>query len=370
MFSTLHIIPATSITFWYSRRKTSRCEHLIFEIVILLITLVLIVASSELFTNGVEWLGQRLNLSEGVVGSILAAVGTALPETLIPIVALVFFGQEHGAEVGIGAIAGAPFMLSTLTLGLCGLTCLLCTASGRREPGLRVKGAVIRRDLKFFIVAYCVALAASFLPTDPSLKILRTLAAISLVLLYPYYLYVSLRHEGEVGVEPEKLYLDRLVNIGSHRLRLIIPQIGISLLGIAGGAYIFVHYIQDVAQHFGVPPLLLSLIVSPIATEAPEKINSILWLRAKKDTLAIGNVTGALVFQSCFPVAFGVAFTVWSLDLGTFITGLVAIASASTYFFLLRADKLRPGHLLCGMFIYIGTLTAIISLGLYKRSIF
>jgi cation:H+ antiporter len=331
---------------------------------------VLIVASSELFTNGIEWLGQRLNISEGVVGSVLAAVGTALPETLIPIVALVFYGQEHGAEVGIGAIAGAPFMLSTLTLGLCGLTCLLCTASGRRQPGLNVKGAVIRRDLKFFIVAYGLALAASFLPTDPSLKILRQVAAVCLVLIYPYYLYVSLRHEGEVGVEPEKLYLDRLANMGSHRLRLIIPQIGLGLAGITGGAYVFVYYIQDVAHHFGVPPLLLSLIVSPIATEAPEKINSILWLRAKKDTLAIGNVTGALVFQSCFPVAFGVAFTAWSLDLGTFISGLVAIVSASTYFTLLKLDKLKPRHLLCGMLVYIGTLTAIVGLGLYKRPIF
>jgi cation:H+ antiporter len=342
---------------------------LIQEIVILLITLVLIVASSELFTNGIEWLGQRLNLSEGVVGSVLAAVGTALPETLIPIVALVFYGNQNGAEVGIGAIAGAPFMLSTLTLGLCGLTCLLCTASGRRTPGITLKNVVIKRDLKFFIVAYCLALAASFLPGDPGLRYLRQITAAILVLIYPYYLYVSFRHEGEVGVEPEKLYLDRLLNIGSQKLRLILPQIVLSLIGITGGAYIFVHYIQDLAGSIGVPPLLLSLIVTPIATEAPEKINSILWLRAKKDTLAVGNVTGALVFQSCFPVAFGVAFTAWSLDVGTFTTGCVAILSAVTYYTLLKLDKLKPAHLLCGMIAYIATISTIIGLGLFKRTV-
>jgi cation:H+ antiporter len=173
-----------------------------------------------------------------------------------------------------------------------------------------------------------------------------------------------------MGVAPEKLYLDRLVKIGPLRLRLIIPQILIGLAGITGGAYVFVYYIQNVAHHFGVPPLLLSMLVSPIATEAPEKINSILWLRAKKDTLAIGNVTGALVFQSCFPVAFGVAFTAWNLDLGTFLSGVVAIASAFSYFWLLKLDRLKPGNLLCGMFIYVGTLAAIISFGLYKRPIF
>ncbi|MBS2008813.1 MAG: sodium:calcium antiporter [Cyanobacteria bacterium SZAS TMP-1] len=351
---------------------------MILEIVILLgsllLTLLLIVGSSELFTNGIEWLGQRLRLSEGVVGSVLAAVGTALPETLIPVVALVFFGKEHGAEVGMGAIAGAPFMLSSLTLGLCGLTCILCTRSGRREAGLRVNRAVIKRDLKFFIVAYALALAASFLPSAADLKYLRYIMAFGLLLIYPYYLYVSFRHEGEVGEEPEQLYISRALqpvfDFGSLKLRLILPQVLLGLAGITGGAYFFIHYIQDLAHYMNVPPLLLSLIVSPIATEAPEKINSIIWLRAKKDTLAIGNVTGALVFQSCFPVAFGVAFTAWTLDLGTFVSGIVAVISAVVYYTLLKFDRLRPQHLLCGMFVYLGTIGAIIGFELYKKSMF
>ncbi len=66
------------------------------EIGLILAGLVVIVLSAELFTNGIEWLGQRLQLSEGVVGSVLAAVGTALPETLIPFVAVMFFGAKNG----------------------------------------------------------------------------------------------------------------------------------------------------------------------------------------------------------------------------------------------------------------------------------
>src|SRR5665647_3849985 len=33
------------------------------------------------------------------------------------------------------------------------------------------------------------------------------------------------------------------------------------------------------------------------------------WVRQEKDTLALGNITGAMVFQTCIPVAFGIAFT-------------------------------------------------------------
>lgn len=334
---------------------------MIFELVSLLFTLIFIVAASELFTNGIEWLGQRLQLSEGVVGSVLAAVGTALPETLIPIVALVFFREQHGAEVGIGAIAGAPFMLSTLTLGLCGLACFIFTMTGRRKAGLEIKRGVIKRDLKFFIVAYSLALLGSFLPPWP---LLRIALAICMVLIYPYYLYVSFRHEGEVGEEPEGLYLDRIFKKGNQRLRLILPQIVLGLCGISGGAYLFIKCIDALSDDFNISPLILSLIVSPIATELPEKINSVLWLRSNKDTLALGNVTGALVFQSCFPVAFGVAFTSWNLGASTRLSGVVAISSAILFLSLLNAGRLRPAHLCVGVLFYAATITAILNMGI------
>ncbi len=248
-------------------------------------------------------------------------------------------------------------MLSTLTLGICGIACLAYTASKRRKPGLEIKKAVIKRDLKFFIVAYSLALLGTLLPPEPAL---RYLLAGVLILLYPYYLYVCFRHEGEVGECPETLYLDRLFKVGSERFRLIIPQIILSLAGIVGGAYLFVGCIQNLSDDFNISPLVLSLIVTPIATELPEKINSVLWLRGNKDTLAIGNVTGALVFQSCFPVAFGVACTNWNLDHGTLLSGCVAVLFASIYLALLSFGRLKPQHLVFGAVAYVATITTII----------
>ena len=60
------------------------------DVGILAVAFVVILAGAELFTNGIEWFGRKLGLAEGAVGSVLAAVGTALPETMIPIVAIVF----------------------------------------------------------------------------------------------------------------------------------------------------------------------------------------------------------------------------------------------------------------------------------------
>ncbi|WP_054609120.1 hypothetical protein [Acidithiobacillus ferrooxidans] len=78
------------------------------NILLLVAALLIILAGAEAFTNALEHLGDRLGISEGVTGSIFAAVGTALPETMVPVVAVfaATSGQavHLGEEVGVGAI--------------------------------------------------------------------------------------------------------------------------------------------------------------------------------------------------------------------------------------------------------------------------
>src|SRR5687767_15651058 len=107
------------------------------DLVILLASFVIILAGAELFTNGIEWFGRKLNLAQGAVGSVLAAVGTALPETMIPIIAIVFGGgSQESDHVGVGAILGAPFMLSTLAMFVTGIGVIFWRK--RRVSGTRM----------------------------------------------------------------------------------------------------------------------------------------------------------------------------------------------------------------------------------------
>ena len=101
------------------------------ETLLLALSFAVVLAGALLFTNAVEWIGHRLKLGEGAVGSILAAVGTAMPETLIAIVALL--SVDAGSEdVAIGAIVGAPFLLATLAMGLVGLFAYLYRTNASR----------------------------------------------------------------------------------------------------------------------------------------------------------------------------------------------------------------------------------------------
>ena len=116
------------------------------QTLLLIVALVVILVGAELFTNGVEWVGEGLGLSEGVVGSILAAIGTALPETLLPVVAILAGRGASGDEIGIGAILGAPLMLSTLAMASMGVTVLIVARRGNR-------GRSIEHDVYF--IRFC-----------------------------------------------------------------------------------------------------------------------------------------------------------------------------------------------------------------------
>ena len=112
----------------------------------------MVLAGALLFTNAVEWAGHKLKLGEGAVGSVLAAVGTAMPETLIAIVALL--GVEKGSEdVAIGAIVGAPFLLATLAMGLVGLFAYLYRDKREQGVALVVHRPTLERDLTFFLAS-------------------------------------------------------------------------------------------------------------------------------------------------------------------------------------------------------------------------
>jgi len=278
---------------------------------LLLVSFAVILAGALLFTNAVEWIGHRLSLGEGAVGSLLAAVGTAMPETLIAIVALLD-AAEGADQVAIGAIVGAPFLLGTLAMGLIGLFAHLYRRRRAQGIELRAHRPTLERDLLFFLAFFALALALSW----GAPAALRIPVGIAAILAYPLYIRRTLRAGGAVQDEEtlEPLIFERR----AERRRdpgpaLCVLQLLAGLAAMVGGAHLFVEELLGIAESLGVEAVVLALILAPLATELPEKVNSFFWVREGKDSLALGNVTGAMVFQSTIPVGIGLLFTDWEL---------------------------------------------------------
>lgn len=311
-----------------------------FSWLMLVVGLVLILVGCDVFTNSIEWLGKKLDLNEGVLGSVFAAVGTALPETLIPIVAVILgatsaTGATHANDVGLGAIIGAPFMLATVAMFVTGVAVFIYSARGRRsDTRLRVNSRIISRDIRFFLLAFAIAAGMAFVEN----QMLRIVVALGLVAYYIFYVYRHATDTSETTSDEDAEELSPL-HFSRHQddpsLAIVIVQVFAGLALIIGSASLFVQYVGDVAHDLGITPLILSLIIVPLATELPEKFNSVLWVRRSKDTLALGNITGAMVFQSTLPVSFGMVFTEWRITpeyAPAFAQAMMAIIAASLLF--------------------------------------
>jgi cation:H+ antiporter len=323
--------------------------------------LILIVLVCVIFTNAVEHLGEELKLGEGAVGSILAAVGTALPETIVPLVAILgaYFtgGDVHQAEaIGIGGILGAPFLLGTLAFFVTGLAVYIFTKSGRRTLDMPVNSVIILRDLHYFAIAYTIAILSSFISYHP----IKHVMAVGLLVIYGVYLVKTIKNDacenGECDVEAlAPLYLTKFFKTPQNlHLFFVSVQLLLSLIGIIVLAHFFVEDIKFLSDHLSINPMILSLIIIPIATELPEKFNSVIWIRAKKDTLSMGNITGAMVFQSCIPTAVGLSLTPWVLNADGLVNAVIVYLSVGVVYYNIIRNKgiLKPSALLSGGFFY------------------
>jgi len=320
-----------------------------FNVALLAACLLLILASCYIFVNAVECLGNALDLHQGIVGSILAAIGTALPETIIPVLAVLFSKSFGARDVGIGAIAGAPFMLSTLAFFVTGLAVLVYSALGKRTAVMNVDPAIISKDLTFFLIIYGIAIGCAAVHAIAWLKVL---IAVFLLLSYGVYLRLIVSAQGAQLENVAPLYLARYFKAPETIWR-ISAQLLIGLALMLLGAHFFIACLSALSASWGIAPLVLSLIVTPIATELPEKLNSIIWVGRNKETLAIGNLTGAMVFQSCFPVVFGMIFTPWDIRGITMVSAVLALTGAAINLAWLKIFKrMNPYVLMAGGVLY------------------
>lgn len=316
-----------------------------------LASIVVTLAGCHLFTNGIEWFGKRLNVSEGAVGSIFAAIGTTLPETSIPIIAIFFGAGPEQAAVGLGAILGAPFMLSTLVLPILAGLLLLYARLGKRTARFHLNYQEVRLDLQFFLLGYGVALLSA-LTSD---KTMHYAAAALLILAYLYYMKIKLSAPGDEGESSAIEPLMFAKQAARPSFGMIGLQGAVGMAGLVGGAHMFVTAAHSLAETLNVTPLILALLIAPLATELPEMSNSFLWLYRKKDQLAVGNVTGAMVFQGTFPVSVGLIGTEWALGSSALLTMVLAVcAGGVTLLQLLGGGYWRPWLLTGGAILYIG----------------
>lgn len=277
----------------------------------------------EFFVNGVEWLGRKLGVGETATGTILAAFGTALPESAVTFVAVVFGRDSAQKDIGVGAALGGPLVLATVSYAVVGFAMLW----SRRRLG-RVTHAVdsdlqkLRGDQAWFQTIFCAKLALgmfafTFKPWLGSLFLLA----------YALYLkreLVGAQILGVEALEPLKLHPR-----GDPGLWWPVLQTGLALIAIAIASKIFVGQLESIGIWAGLPAQSVALLLSPLATELPETMNAIIWVRQGKERLALANISGAMMIQATIPTALGLYFTPWLFSHQLIVSGVITMAAVA-----------------------------------------
>ncbi|MEV6077666.1 sodium:calcium antiporter [Streptomyces sp. NPDC052069] len=332
----------------------------------LVVCAVAIYFSCEWFVNAVEWLGRRLNIAKMAVGTILAAFGTALPESVVTLVAVTTGATEEARNIGVGAAMGGPLALATVAYGVTG-GMLLLKRRRERRPVLETTGMAssgldgvealgdekdmkrLAKDQQWFLPIFVVKVSLGLVAFafKPALGLLFFGA-------YAVYFWREIRSDDDGDGEEEELEPLKL------QPKAAIPATGavvlqtVATLGVIFFAsQLFVKQLDAIGPMLGLSAAVTALLLSPVATELPEIMNAVIWVRQGKTKLALANISGAMMIQATVPSGLGLLFTSWKFDGALLWAGVITLAAIVYLLLSMRAHRLTPARLAAAALFYV-----------------
>ncbi|MEO8804303.1 MAG: sodium:calcium antiporter [Rudaea sp.] len=321
---------------------------------LLLCSAVVIYLACEYFVNGVEWVGRKLAVGRRATGSILAAFGTALPESVVTFIAVVFGTTPEQKSIGVGAALGGPLVLATIAYAMVGVTLLLYR---RRLPNTDVVRDEFKRlsqDQGWFLIIFVVKIGLG-------LVLFAYKPWLGVLFLVAYGAYFRKEMRGEQGKdEDDKLEPLKLASRQNTPVTwAAVAQTLMALVVIFLASRLFVNQLDTLGPLLGIHPQLLALLLSPVATELPETLNAFIWVRQGKYRLALANISGAMMIQATVPTSLGLFFTPWLFDKSLMIAALVTLAAVAILFFAFRRG-ITSRILLASMAVFYGLFAALL----------
>ncbi|GAC1503270.1 MAG: sodium:calcium antiporter [Steroidobacteraceae bacterium] len=277
----------------------------------------------EYFVNGIEWLGRKWAVGETATGTILAAFGTALPESAVTFAAVAFGRDSAQKDIGVGAALGGPMVLGTISYAVVGFA-MLCNHRrlGRTTYAIECDSKRLRRDQAWFLSIFAAKVLLGLL-------VLKYKPLLGTLFLLAYAVYLRRELRGAQVVSEGVLEPLKLQPKGDPRLIWVVAQTCIALAVIAVASRLFVGQLENIGTWAGLSPQLVALLLSPVATELPETMNALIWVRQGKERLALANISGAMMIQATVPTALGLYFTSWMFSRELIVSGLITIAAVA-----------------------------------------
>jgi cation:H+ antiporter len=285
------------------------------------------------------------------IGTVLAAIGTALPESVVTLVAVTMGHSPASKDIGVGAAMGGPLVLATIAYGVTGWMLIRRRRSLAQRTPEGSRGEIhdpltdtdlsrLPSDQTWFLSIFIVKVSLGLVAFA-----LKPWCGLLFFAAYGVYFFREMRADAQThssaDLEPLKLQPRRATPSGWA----VIVQSIATLVIIFGASQLFVAQLEWAGPALGLSAAVTALLLSPIATELPEVMNAIIWVRQGKTSLALANISGAMMIQATVPSGLGLLFTPWHFDRPLMLSGVITIIGILYLLWLLKTQRFTSARL-------------------------
>ncbi|GAB4313579.1 MAG: calcium/sodium antiporter [Methanobacteriaceae archaeon] len=261
----------------------------IIQILILIISLIIVIKSADLFIDNLVDIGTRLGISEIILGVTAAAVGTSLPEFGSAVIASV----SGNTDIGVGVVIGSNIWNIA---GILGISATIAGVIKTDNKGVTRDGLI---TLGTGLILIFFMLFGDITST----------AAIVMIIFYVIYLWMLIRDQRnysksetkkEIKSNNEKIEEKEVLDKESDKKSIKIKNIILMILGFIGlvvGCKLLVDSGTELARIAGIPAMIMGLFTLAIGTSIPELVVTLSSAVKGLHNLSLGTVLGSNTFN-------------------------------------------------------------------------
>jgi len=284
--------------------------YMIFNLFILIVSLFLLIKGATMSTKFAVKVAESFKISKYVVGFIIVAVISILPETLISINSAI----EGVPSIGLGTLFGSNVADLTLVFALI----IFIT-----KKNIKVESKILKNN----IIYPFVLLVPIILGMDGYYS---RIEGFSLLIIGLIFYYFAFRNNDEPKVES--------VSKNDRRKYIFLLFLSMSILII--GSHFIVTSASSLAINIGVSPIIIGIFILGLGSVIPELLFSIKSVKRDDDSLAIGDLLGTVLADATIVVGILALISPFYFPIKIiYVTGVFMVVASFLLFYFMKSGK-------------------------------
>lgn len=251
---------------------------LIIPSIFLIVGLVLLVWSSDIFIDGAASIAKHMSISPLIIGVVVLGFGTSAPEILVAALASV----DGSPGLAIGNVIGSNIANIGLVLGVTAII-----------TPIAVKSSLLKRE---FPIVLGISIIGLLLMLDSDLDTTDGIILLALLIIVMTWMIKANKTVDPTDslVEDSEQIVEEAEEI-PYKKSIFMLIGGLILLIIS--AKLMVDGAVDIAKFFGVSDMIIGLTIIAVGTSLPELAAAITAAKKGMADLMIGNILGSNLFN-------------------------------------------------------------------------